>query len=291
MKLMEQMAEKTNRELAAYLPEKLRDENLLNADGSISLHKVFTRTREHVGPYSKEDLKNSRREVRQRQIEWIKPNISSVRAYYQEKFGAETEKDIIAAWEEEKNKHDGTLAEMAITGVLHRFLKKQFIVMRASRYDDYMNGVDNVIVDKESGTVVCAFDEVAGSERNPQDQELFEKKLGNIREKSQKTGTTIKYGISLEKDPSGAMRLVGKEFGNVPTFCLRISKEELHRLLDSMSDDIDAGAGEDETKIFESLIASMHAQSESMMGNGKLLPEVKENLIRFRSFLKSIESV
>ena len=63
-------------------------------------------------------------------------------------------------WRRQQEAKDPNLTEMSLTLLLNKFLKKDFIVARASSYDDYNNGIDNVLIDKTSGEVLCGFDEV-----------------------------------------------------------------------------------------------------------------------------------
>lgn len=53
----------------------------------------------------------------------------------------------------------GSVFEMLKTAIMNKKLAGQFIVVRSSYYDDYCNGVDNVIVHKETGDIICAIDD------------------------------------------------------------------------------------------------------------------------------------
>ncbi len=95
----------------------------------------------------------------------------------------------------------GGVWEMLSTKILHQNLGKDFIVARTSEYDDARYKVDNIILDKKTGHVVCAFDEVATNSG-----ERFEDKKNKILERNwQRGGTDLKYGISFEETKSGKM--------------------------------------------------------------------------------------
>jgi pyruvate dehydrogenase complex dehydrogenase (E1) component len=101
--------------------------------------------------------------------------------------------------------------------VFHRILGREFVVASASVYDDYFNGIDTVLVDKETGDVICALDEVHDEEGRARHQ----KKIESIIKTAKKGGAKIKYGITFEKDDkTGANKLVQKTISNIPKFYL-----------------------------------------------------------------------
>jgi len=53
-------------------------------------------------------------------------------------------------WRQDRDKNPANLTEIALTLLFHKFLKNDFIVARASAYDDYNNGVDLVLIDKKN---------------------------------------------------------------------------------------------------------------------------------------------
>jgi hypothetical protein len=62
---------------------------------------------------------------------------------------------------EESLLSDGERFEVLKTIVFYKFLNEKFIIVRTSSYDDVQNHVDNLIVEKETGNIVCAFYEVS----------------------------------------------------------------------------------------------------------------------------------
>lgn len=137
------------------------------------------------------------------------------------KWAAEQHKTL-AEWRYSKDKNPSNITEMAVTLVLHRLLKNRFIVARASAYDDYHYGVDNVLIDKETGAVVCGFDEVLGYEGDD-GAEIKDAKTKKILARG---GTSLKYGATIE-----AGQIKRQELKNIPTFFLSLSKAELDILL------------------------------------------------------------
>lgn len=85
--------------------------------------------------------------------------------------------------------------EKLATAIFYKFLKNDFIVARTSRFDDIKAGADNIIIERRTGNIVCAFDEVGDAFG-----ERFQEKQWKTLHKNTKGGTNIKYGLKLEKD-------------------------------------------------------------------------------------------
>jgi len=62
--------------------------------------------------------------------------------------------------ETEREHSLGDKMEKLKTVIFYKFLKDGFYVTRSSRYDDIKNGIDNIILDKKTGNIICALDEV-----------------------------------------------------------------------------------------------------------------------------------
>lgn len=176
---------------------------------------------------------------------------------------------------------------MGITGVFYKILGKEFAVMRASVYDDYANGVDNVLVNIETGDVICAFDELYDDIEG----ERAAKKIEKIKNKAKKGGTEIKYGITFERDEkTEGNKLVKKPIKNVPTFCLALSNSELDGLLSEMGYDIAEPPTEVELKVFNKLVTSLNEQTQTLQEEE--IPEViANNLNKFTDSLERMKEI
>jgi len=97
---------------------------------------------------------------------------------------------------------DGTQFEILKTALFHKKLKGQFIVVRASRFDDILNGVDNVLVDRRTGKVVCAFDEVSDNVDID-----YRRKRAKLDNQNTSEGAQLKYGLSLDVASGGKVKL------------------------------------------------------------------------------------
>ncbi|MBN2854375.1 hypothetical protein JXK06_02475 [Patescibacteria group bacterium] len=173
----------------------------------------------------------------------------------------------LEAWRAGKEKATGTVAELALTLMLDKILAERFIVARASEYDDYCNGIDNVIIDKESGAVICGFDEVVDDMQGYYSEA---KKKEKIKKISASGGAEIKYGATFVDG-----ELKSASFENVPTFYLSLSTSELSRLAQELKKE-NSEVSELENKIYSRLINSLKEQALKLKGNKILNQEAEE---------------
>lgn len=235
---LKKISKKTNSEYNVAINNEGEERNttLLNEDGTIRMNAFSIG---EGGPYKKEDKSDK---------EYIE---------YLEKEWEEEE-----GWsEEKKEKNFGELWEKAKTVILNKVIGSEFIVARASKYDDYKNKVDNVIVDGEN--IVCAFDEVSAEKGTEKEAEKSEK----VERKNEKGGATIKYGITVNEEK----QIIKKEIKNIPVFYLRLSGRDLVKLLHRM-DYESKEPSEIELNVFDDLIDSLKEQLEELENK-----EISEN--------------
>ena len=207
-----------------------RDTKLLNEDGTVRMNAFRIG---EGGPYKNEN-KNDKKHIEYLEKKW------------EEEEG----------WnEEKKEKNFGELWEKAKTVILNKIIGTKFIVVRASKHDDYENGVDNIIINKETGNVVCAFDEVSAEKGTEKEVEKSEK----VEEKNKEGGATIKYGLTVNKEK----QIIKKEINNIPIFYLRLSGEDLVKLLHEM-DYKSEKLSEIELNVFGDLVDSLKEQLKEL---------------------------
>lgn len=192
----------------------------------------------------------------------------------------------------EKKKHrDGEKFEMLKTALFSKFLGEKFIIARSSEYDDIKRGVDNLILEKATGNLVCAFDEVVDlSEKDKKKKEnemkdRYEEKKKKIKDQNiEWGGGKIKYGIGMKDG-----KVILKEYENTPIFYLKVLKEELYKNLDKLIPSFDEKSPE-EIELFDNLINSLSEQyAELKIDEDKLRPNIKESLAKFGKVLKGIK--
>jgi hypothetical protein len=163
--------------------------------------------------------------------------------------------------------------EMAVTALLSKMLGKNFLVVRTAAYDDYKNGVDNVILDRITGEVVGAFDEVheGGDGRRTEEKKLKIEKI------AKRGGAKIRYGLTMSE---GKIKRASLE--NVPLFYLGLESAELVELV--------AGLGENDQakmeKIFQKLLSSLVTQHGELTRSAS--PALQERLASFGQSLSRL---
>ncbi len=191
---------------------------------------------------------------------------SFMQVYEKEEVGADI--DIVKNkekqwWEEGRERNFGSIGEqfeLLKTAIFNKYLGDRFIVVRSALYDDYKNGVDNVMVDIKTGNVVCAFDEVgdAAAFKRQKEQRVSARNL-------EEGGASLKYGIKFEDGKLKPARLQ-----NLPIFCLSLSEEEVKRGISEM--EFSSGKKSPvEDEIFRICLTELQAQITTLEGN---LPEM-----------------
>jgi hypothetical protein len=228
--------------------------------------------------YSKDELAYFQNEVHKRELEFSDAEHPNIQRYYKETYGIEGENNIISQWKKEKKENKNTQMELAVTALLHKILQDRYFVVRTSEYDDYHNGIDNLIVDKETGVVICAFDEVheGGTGERTND------KQGKIEKIATKGGAKIMFGLNMA---NGKLQRTALE--NLPVFYLGLTTKELQDLIENMdSENIDQ-LSEQEKTTYIKLISSVGEQME-VMQKKNLPTEVKNNLEKFQESFEAL---
>lgn len=247
-------AARLNEQFKQYVLDPERAGNMLEDDCRIAMRAFMTK---RGGPYKKETLQEHEQQVLNNELAWS----GALEKHIQEFYGTTDTTEIIHMWREKNQERDGALAESAVLTVLNKMLSGRFVAVRASSYDDYAHGVDTLILDRESGSVVCAFDEVVGVA----DGDRQHKKVERAREQLGKFGgMRIAYGLAFERGEDGAPRLARGELPNIPGFCISITHEELHALLRDGNFDPDAHPSEAEVQLFDKIVEALVNQKEVM---------------------------
>ncbi|MCF7819959.1 MAG: hypothetical protein K9M44_00605 [Candidatus Pacebacteria bacterium] len=189
------------------------------------------------------------------------------------------------AWLEKKESNKAEMTEKVITLVLDKMLGDDFVVVRASSFDDYNNGVDNVILDKRTGQVVCGFDDVISRDG----ENGSEKKAEKVKRVMAKGGAKLKYGLDLKGDGS----IETGQLKNLPAFYLALSKDDLASALKVLENN---GSVSDFQELGSKLLLSLDDQIKNVdrddLDNDLLfnLSEFEHSLFEIKqSFLSKLE--
>lgn len=177
----------------------------------------------------------------------------------------------------------GERLETLKTAIFHKNLKTQFLVVRASRFDDVKHGVDNVLVERTTGNVVGALDEV-GESSGPEYERKKEKVLArNMKER----GATLTYGVGF-REREGRRELALGPQEHVPFLYLALPKEQIEEGLAAF----DPGEEQSgfEQKLFQYFRASLEAQVRALeLQSKRLHPELKKRLDALDAFLQKLK--
>ena len=107
---------------------------------------------------------------------------------------------------------------------------EKIAAFRASRYDDLKNGVDNILLDRETGDVVCAIDEIVISSSHT--VETYRKKKEKVRKRSA-VGVKIDYGYQIGPDGTAVPE---SRYADCPLLCLGIKRDDFLKVISRVSD-------------------------------------------------------
>ncbi len=119
---------------------------------------------------------------------------------------------------------DGSIAEGVIATIFHRAFGGEYVVARTNNWDDYQHGADMMLVNRATGEVVCAFDDVV---------EYYEsgRKAKKLYAINSKGGTKLEYGITFRDG-----QLAKERRRNIPAFYLELRPDELDGLVTELAE-------------------------------------------------------
>ena len=203
----------------------------------------------------------------------IEADDKEVREFEESKYSNTPEERI----EEEKQKRNGEKLEMLVVTLFSKFLKDEFIVVRSSRYDDIRNGVDTIILEKKTGNLVCALDEVADIK-----DERYKEKVKKTADKNKK-GIKLKYGLKIENG-----KLTKEAVKGAPIFYLALSERNINEGIKNMSLTL-TEKSDYEKDLFKYFTSSLQSQYDSLVLKGYIDPSVKGRLETFKSVLEKFK--
>jgi hypothetical protein len=215
----------------------------------------------------------------QRAGRYLESDTAKTAEYVQQRYG-KTPAEVSRS----ESTTDGEKLEMLAFASFAKNLGPRFIVARASHLDDQENKVDTILIDAETGNLVCVFDEV-GDTSDGVDYQMKQKK---VRERNTKLGgATLKYGVRLEKKDD-QKRFVPAEIKNIPLFYVALSKGRIEagieNFVSSRTEQSDY-----EVKLFEYFIGALTFQITSLeLYSQYLNPDLKKRLRDFKMVTEEI---
>jgi len=178
---------------------------------------------------------------------------------------------------ENRSQHLGEQFEKFKTAFLQKYLHEEFIICRTSFFDDVFNGVDNIILDRKEGNIVCAFDEVCDIH-----SQRYEEKREKIIEVNRIGGTKIDYGLKFNPQNN---QIILNPLSNIPLFFLalneKVLKENIKKFQKNQNSEFDWG-------ILLYFIESLKQQSTLLINICAPNSEVSKRIEKFRNILFEI---
>ncbi len=126
-------------------------------------------------------------------------------------------------FEEEPYVTLGETLEVIKTYLFNEFKSNKFICVRTSEYDDYFNHVDNLIINKETGDIICATDVTVEDVKSSrvQAKNYYVLRWNTIG------GSRIKYSVKIEKDKE-SIKIVPSKYDIIPQILIIFTRKSLY---------------------------------------------------------------
>ncbi len=178
----------------------------------------------------------------------------------------------------------GKIFEALIIAVLHKNLPENYMALGSSEYDDIRNGVDIIILNKNTSEIVCALDGFVCKdpeldlEKDPKldsekDLKLKEKKAKIFDRNYLEDGISIRYGIYF-KNEDGKTRIEKKRTKIVPLYLFACPIGEVKKMLENFSLFSEGSLYEEE--LFDRFIRDIGEQNENLLE--RISPYTNSNL-------------
>lgn len=173
----------------------------------------------------------------------------------------------------------GEKLEMLKTAVFNKFLGQKFIVARTNLADDIDRGVDNIILEKQTGNVVCAFDEVADIVGK-----TYQDKTAKILGKNvESAGASLKYGLGIDKKTK---KVIPQGVQNIPIFYLALPGQYVKNAIQQFEPNVNS---EQESKLLLYFLSSLQTQIKALdLRMLSVHPEVRAKIEKFDTALKNL---
>jgi hypothetical protein len=184
----------------------------------------------------------------------------------------------------ERRLREGNQLEMLACAIFGKNLGEQFIVVRTSPHDDRAHKADVAILDRTTGSLVCAFDEVGDASG-----EKYEKKQTLVRDKNLTGGVSLKYGIGVHAE-QGKEKIVPSAAEHLPLFYIAVPSDRIRKGMEEFIAD-PIRQSEFEERLFSYFLATISAQIGALeLYQARLDPELKKKLGAFKDVVGSFNA-
>lgn len=185
-----------------------------------------------------------------------------------------------------ENSDAGEGFEILTMAILQKFLSqnKEFCILRSSKFDDIINKVDLLILDRKTGAIICGLDDVQSEDYGI----LAEKKRENARYKNEKyEGASVRYGFNSQKETDGTIKFKLGGMSKVPILIFPVSGREVESAIENFNTDVDKKLFDKFLKVMDEQINEL-SKSLSDQNSKEQLSHLKESL---RGYTKQKELV
>ena len=131
---------------------------------------------------------------------------------------------------DKRNNIESECFEQLVSVIFTKVMPERFAVLRTAKYDDYEHGVDTIIIDRETGDVVCSVDEVISDNL----EDATRKKMNHI-EHMNENGVQIDYGYKKNED---GLFVPARYYADSPLCFLPIQRDLIPKIIESTSESI-----------------------------------------------------
>lgn len=135
--------------------------------------------------------------------------------------------------------------ELLTTVIWNKTLGDNLVVVRSSMFDDIANGVDHLVLEKNTGKVICFIDEVSSL-----DSPTMHKKKSKTPFRKD-----IKYGFTIENNRANL-----KELKNIPVFYLGTPGSQINWLTRDLAETISSTPTKRELSLINFYLKSLVLQ-------------------------------
>jgi hypothetical protein len=175
----------------------------------------------------------------------------------------------------------GEVLEIYKTALLNKILSQDYVIVRTSKYDDYFNGVDNIILDKNTGEVIAAIDDIADTM-----SQRFITKKKNIINRNLNKGGVIKYGLSIDKESKEI--IITKYLEGIPIIYIALDEKHLYKLVEQFDNpEIENKFIEFVINLIQLIISEIDLKKNLVKGIDQ--EEINKRLENLKRLVKSLE--
>lgn len=173
----------------------------------------------------------------------------------------------------------GESLEMLVVAIFQKKFGDRFVVVRSSLFDDITHKVDTIVLDRETGALLCALDEIG-----KMSGQSYDAKLASIKGRNLGGGAALKYGLAMKAD-GDKKKIVKAPAKNLPIFHIALDDKHIEQGLEAFNPSPGVCSNVEEN-LFAYFIATINLQVAALGLDGQRLdPDLKKRLLTFKAIL------